>query len=643
MKLYSVLIFLFSCSCFAQYSSEYETYKLKYPDSRSVKLHQETLIEVTLKNDQISIHKNFSEEDLYLDESATYNSKGSLDFGSFLEISDIEASSFSFESGKYRETKVETFKEKDEFGESFYDDVKSINFIYPNLKEGSKSQLKYKEKIKNPRFLNSMYLGDFHPIINNKITIIADKNIELDFKEYNLENLDIKFNKESKRKTNVYTWEIKNVDKYAYEEQVPSYQKILPHIIPIIKSYTLNGEKIPLLNEVSDLYKWYYSLVKDVNLANSDAELVDLVNEVIKGKESDLEKVRAIYYWVQKNIKYVAFEYALGGFIPREANDVFKKKYGDCKDNSSLLNEMLKIADLKGSLTWVGTRKIPYRYEELPTPKVDNHMILAYTNNGETYFLDATGRYVPLELPTSFIQGKEALIANGEDNFEIKKVPVVAAKKNAFKDVTLINIVGDNIVGKTTTRLSGYKKIDFFNYLESIKTEEKVKEFYNYTLQKGNNKFKIINFKESNKYDYDKEFIIDYDFEIQNFTKSIANELYVNLNLNKTLSNFRISKERKNEIECEYKRVYDYTLILDIPEGYKVGYLPENSSLINEFITFEAHYEVTGDKITYRQQFKIDYLSLNLEEQKEVNAIIKKVEKYFNEIVVLKKNNKLIQ
>ena len=59
---------------------------------------------------------------------------------------------------------------------------------------------------------------------------------------------------------------------------------------------------------------------------------------MIDDKETELEKVKAIYYWAQKNVKYVAFEYALGGFVPRDANDIYSKKYGDCKDNSSIMN-----------------------------------------------------------------------------------------------------------------------------------------------------------------------------------------------------------------------------------------------------------------------------------------------------------------
>ena len=139
-----------------------------------------------------------------------------------------------------------------------------------------------------------------------------------------------------------------------------------------------------VLNGISSLYDWYYSLVKDINTQEKDKDLEALVASLTVGKDNDLEKVKAIYYWTQQNIKYIAFEYALGGFIPREAYDVFKKKYGDCKDNSSILSEMLSIAGLKGSLTWIGTRSIPYTYKEVPTPAVDNHMILSYENKGKT-------------------------------------------------------------------------------------------------------------------------------------------------------------------------------------------------------------------------------------------------------------------
>jgi hypothetical protein len=635
-RLFTFCFLLLSISAYSQYSNEYKNYSSQYPDSRKVRLNQETIITIKLIKGHLDIKQEVVEEDLYLNESATYSSKSTLKFSSFFELDKIKASSFSFVRGKYKEFEVENFIKKDDLDQSFYDDTKALSFIYPNLKKGSKSRLEYSQKIKNPRFISPFYFGDYFPIINNKVTIIVDKGIVIKFKEFNTGNEIIRFSKEEKRKKVIYNWELKNKNKYEFEDDSPNYKNTLPHIIPIITSYKVNGETQKVLGEVSDLYNWYYSLVKNVNRDEPSKELVNLVNKITLNKKNDLEKVKAIYYWTQKNIKYIAFEYALGGFIPRESNAVFRKKYGDCKDNSSILFKMLEIAGIRGNLTWIGTRSIPYTYKEVPTPLVDNHMILSYENKGKTYFLDATGRYIKFGIPTSFIQGKEALVSNGS-KFKIKKVPIIQPKENAIIDTTFIKITGNNILGNSKTAISGYPKTDYFHELEDENSQTKLKEFYNKKLKKGNNKFLIKNFKETNKYSYDQDFIIDYTFEIDSYFKQLGDEIYINLNLNKELSKFKTDKKRKNEIEFDYKRYYSFYTVLEVPVNFKIDYLPENISFSNDLMNCNISYQLKENQIIYNQTIELNFLILNLEEQKEVNAQIKKIEKKYKEIIVLKK------
>jgi len=637
MRIALVFIMFFGLVVHGQYAPEYQLYKDKYPNAHSIRLNQETSIQIKLQNGKLDVLQEDVEEDLYLDENAKFRSKKSLNFSSFFELEEIEASSFIYENKKYRETKVETFKEKDELDQSFYDDTKSLNFIYPNLRKGSKSKLKYSQKIKNPRFLSPFYFGDFRPVKNNKITIIADKNINFKFQEFNTDNLEIEFNKEEKKGKIIYTWLVKDTDEFEYEANSPTFKKVIPHIVPIITSYKVDGKTVNLLSSTADLYDWYYSLVKDVNKEESDKQLVTLVNLLTKDKKTDLEKVRSIYYWTQQNIKYIAFEYALGGFIPREANSVFKKKYGDCKDNSSILFKMLDIAGLKGNLTWIGTRSIPYNYDEVPTPIVDNHMILSYMEGDDTYFLDATGRFTPLEFPSSFIQGKEALISIDEQNYVIKKVPVVPAKKNAFVEKTKISIEGEKIVGTSKVEISGYQKTDFLYALENELTDTKIKELYNSNLRKGNNKFLIEEVEETNKYDYDKNLGVSYSFNVDNIAKHLGDEIYVNLNLNKDLSYYKTEDDRKNEVEYDYKAFYSYETLVQIPDGYVVDYMPENVTVANDLLNATIEYQQKENQITYTHSFELNFLTLDLEQQKTVNDLIKKIEKGYKEIIVLKK------
>ncbi|HET8884926.1 MAG TPA: transglutaminase-like domain-containing protein [Salinimicrobium sp.] len=621
---------------FAQFSPEYHLYKEKYPDADWVRLNQESSVTIEIKRGELEIQQEITEEDLYLNEGATYGSKKSLSYSSFFELGKIEASSFVYKEDEYKELKVKDFSQKDELTNSFHDDVKSVNFVYSNLSKGGKSKLQYDQEIKNPRFLNAFYFGDFSPVIRNKFTIVADKEVQMGFKMFNTEALDIKFTEEEKRGSKIYTWEVLNVEPAESEENTPSYKSFIPHIVPFIKSYKVDGKVVEVSGKIDNLYSWYYSLVKDINQEEPDPGLVKVVEELTAGIENDLEKVRAIYYWTQKNIKYIAFEYALGGFVPREANVVFKNKYGDCKDNSSILMEMLSIAGLKGNLTWIGTRDIPYAYEEVPSPLVDNHMILTYNHNGKIYYLDATGRYLDLEFPSAFIQGKEALIGNGADNFKIEIVPVIPADKNFMIDSTSLRLKGNSLVGESKVEIGGYNKVDLFNYLERQNNKEDLKEFYIFQFEKGNNKFLIDEFEEINKFEYDKNFFLDYNFTIGDYAKKIGDEIYVNLNLNKDISRYKSEEKRVNDLEQEYKHSFQFTSTFEIPEGYEVSYLPEDLEASNEYISAGIDYSLTGGKITYKHFFKLNFLLLNKEQQAEVNAVIEKVEKAFKEIIVLK-------
>ena len=634
-----IAVFLFVLPSVAQSNTGLTYYKEKYSTDNLIRLHRELNIDIKLENDNILITQTSLDENLFLNESATQYSKESINYSTFLQLEKVEASSYNLENGKYTEYKVSEFRRKDELNNSFYDDVRSVNFIYPNLNSGSKTKLVLKERVMNPRFLSAFYFGGYYPIVNSKLTITVDKNIELDFKEYNIDSINIIFNKKEKKNKIIYSWESKNVDAFDMEDETPNFKNYYPHIIPIITQYkTADNKIINLSSEVSDLYNWYYSLTKNINSNPLDTNLITLVENLVKDKDSELEKVKAIYYWVQNNIKYIAFEYALGGFIPREANDIYQKKFGDCKDNSSILYEMLKAADIKGNLTWIGTRDIPYTYSELPTPAVDNHMILTYQDGKDIYFLDATGRFISLELPTSFIQGKEALIGNEDDGFKIIKVPIVEAKINTEIDTSFLHIHEKSLVGSATKVFTGYKKIDIYHQLEPLNTQKKLKIFYKGKLQKGNNKFNTNNIIEINKFDYDKAFKVNFDFTISDYVVTTSDEIYINLNLDKKGLEFFIKDNRKTDIEINYKNSYSFINELIIPEGFQVDYIPENVNIENKLFSASFTYEQKDKKIIYTHKLKFDFLILNIEDQHEYSDLLKKVEKAYKEIIVLKKN-----
>ena len=125
---------------------------------------------------------------------------------------------------------------------------------------------------------------------------------------------------------------------------------------------------------------------------------------------------------------------------------------------ANIIVSMASYANVKDvNLCWIGTREIPYSYSELATPAVDNHMIAAYKKGDEYIFLDATDRETRYGLPTSFIQGKEALINNGTE-FKIVKVPVVEAKKNQVDDLVKVQIKEGKLIGNGRMVFNGFNR-----------------------------------------------------------------------------------------------------------------------------------------------------------------------------------------
>jgi len=280
---------------------------------------------------------------------------------------------------------------------------------------------------------------------------------------------------------------------------------------------------------------------------------------------------------------------------------------------------------------------LPYRYEEIPTPVVDNHMILTYIDkNNKYYYLDATGPNVIFGFPSSFIQGKEAMISKGDD-YEIRVVPTILADMNQQNDSINISIDENTIKGEGKIRLLGYFFTTFRNRTSKILEEKKLAKFMNGYLERGNNKF-IVQKAQQKINEEDGYVDVNYDFTIGNYISRGNNQIFINMNIFKSMLNKKIKEDRVFPMKFEMSNSYKYYLKLKIPEGYKVEHLPKNVSLENEIYKLTINYTKEGDNfLVYELYSHYDTLQLNKEDFDKFNEFIVSVSKNFREVVILKK------
>lgn len=587
----------------------------------------------------LEILARVNETTTHFSDNANIYSEQSIGFSeTFTEISDIQAYTLLLgEKGKYKKIPVNNFIVSDSRSDGiFYDDQKKISFVYPSLKAGSKTVLSYTKKYKEPRLWGYFLFSSFFPVANSSYTVTAPIDVDLKYSIYGIDSSQVHFSKEKKGNKVLYSWKAEQVNKITFSRGSDGVLNSAPHLIIYVDSYNFSGKKYNVLGDVTDLHAWYQHFLNDIQ-DDSIAKLEGMVNNIVADKTTELEKVEAIYHWVQQNIKYIAIEDGLGGFKPRSANTVFNRRYGDCKDMSNLLHNMLNIANIPSNIAWIGTKSIPYTHREVPTPMADNHMICTYKNGGKYYFLDATDQYNILGMPTSHIQGREALVHKGTSNFELIDVPVVPSDENQRIDSVFLSIDNKSLNGNGKVIYTGYNRIPMTNNLENLSEKDK-KVFLNSILNKGNNKFLLGTVQTKFVHEKDKELEIDYTFCLEDYLFNMADEIFVNPHLVKELEKGLIDLEStKKDIHYPYKSISSNIVSIEIPENYAISYLPQNKSQDGSDFSFNISYAVDGDRVIMSQNIVINTIKLNTSQFDSWNRMIKGLFTAYKESIVFKK------
>ncbi|HEY6159698.1 MAG TPA: DUF3857 domain-containing protein [Bacteroidia bacterium] len=624
------------CFAFAQVEADITAVKEKYKDENAVFLSRKDHCVIKMEGSLPKIYTDHYEEMLMLNDKGSLYSDRSIGHSNFEQVSDLEARALiPKEGGKgYKTVKVVDFTtKKDVSGGVFYDDYESTSFVFGNTAPGSRSIMSYKETLNEPHFFGAFFFASYVPCVESELSVVVPEDVKISYKLFNVNEKDVMFT----HKGNTYTWRMNDVKKFKVEDDAPNIRYYEPHIIVKIDEYKVKGETKKLLADPAGLYDWYYSLTKGVN-QDEAPELKKVVDSLVHNEADELVKVRKIFYWVEDHIKYIAFEDGLGGFIPRQGGLVCDRRYGDCKDMASIINKMLSLAGIESHLTWIGSRDIPYTYEDVPSPMSDNHMIATYIHDGKYYFLDATGKNYPLGFVTGFIQGKEGLIGKGEGKFEIAKVPEMPRESSGTVDTTYIRIKGGDLTGNGVVSSKGYEKIRLSARMQDLSEQDKVK-FIKSVMLKGNNKFSVDSISYSNLGDRDKDLLIKYSYRLPDYMKVNGDETYINMNLDKKFLNDELDPEKRTAPrEIDYKFTDRDVTVTEIPAGYTLGYKPPDASFSGDKFGFSIKYEMKDGKLYEDKTVYVNTLMIWPSDFAEWNKMVKQLSKAYNETISLKKS-----
>ncbi len=136
-------------------------------------------------------------------------------------------------------------------------------------------------------------------------------------------------------------------------------------------------------------------------------EVAQVVNETILPKDSRDEKIGKLTARLHKDIRYTGVEFGRLKIVPQPPAEVFKRKYGDCKDKATTLVAMLRAAKIPAYLALLNSAGQDVS-PSLPGGNLFDHVIVFVPGKPDLW-IDATDEYSsPGHLPLGD-QGRYAL------------------------------------------------------------------------------------------------------------------------------------------------------------------------------------------------------------------------------------------
>ncbi|TBW57953.1 DUF3857 domain-containing protein [Marinobacter halodurans] len=151
-----------------------------------------------------------------------------------------------------------------------------------------------------------------------------------------------------------------------------------------------------------------------------------LADDIRARTQTPEQRLTAALSFVQQDIRYVGIELGAGSHQPSEPSQTLKRRFGDCKDKTLLLNTLLQQLDIPANAVLVNTSLRQTIVDEPASPLLFDHVITRAQLNGRSYWLDATDTHQrgALEFRTPAVFGAGLILGDGPDTPQVIR-PVI--------------------------------------------------------------------------------------------------------------------------------------------------------------------------------------------------------------------------
>jgi hypothetical protein len=398
----------------------------------------------------------------------------------------------------------------------------------------------------------------------------------------------------------------------------------------------------------SKIGNWYYNLAAPRSEGGGE---VATTARTVAGDGDFMARLSKVADFMQQQIRYVGIEVGIGGWQPHAAQDIFRSRYGDCKDKATLMVAMLDAVGIRGA--WVSLDVRRGVIDPNAPTLFGNHMIAAIeipkgyenprlqavvtTQSGRRYLIfDPTNPYVPVGQIPDYEQGSYAVLAAGADS-QLIALPVLKPETDTIDRKANFELTADGTLkgditvlryGALSSRMRGTLAMD---------SDKEQRELVERSLQHDFSTFTLGDEKAAHVRDLDKPLEMDYSVTAPLYAKGAGNLLLVRPRVVGTDIDGLDDKPRRVPISFEGVGTWRDEFDVKIPAGYAVDDVPDPVSVDVGFATYRSEVKAEGGSLHYKREYVLKKVELEAGEYAKLHKLESAITADENSSAVLKK------
>jgi tetratricopeptide (TPR) repeat protein len=410
----------------------------------------------------------------------------------------------------------------------------------------------------------------------------------------------------------VYRFQADDVPPLVPEPDMPPWPEVLGFVhVSTFDSYATLG-------------RWYWGLSHEQ--LDLDDETRKLAHTIVEGKQTTLDKVKAVYNWVIKNTRYVALEFGIYGYKPRRCVQTVARGWGDCKDKATVIVSLLRELGIDATVVILRTGLRGDLDSKIASLAPFDHAI-AYVPALDLY-LDGTAENTgALELPAMDL-GALAIQING-GNAKVVRLPQNDPRSNVRKRdvVATLNSDGSALLSVAYEA----KGTGTAEWRQRYQAQATFKERVTQDLASELGGFQLSSAKAQDLEDFDKPALITVQGTAPQLARKEGQELSLAVTPSLRLTPRYASQSRRRlPIRIPAFSTIEHSFTVKVPKGMKVTTAPLATSGQSEFGSYQVEVTEQGSQVVVRSSLSLPVRTIQPDQYAAWQAFCQRVDAAFS-------------